>query len=397
VEWATRFVVAVAAGWLGYLATTYSVAASLPNSEAERAHRLVPGDSRIAAALSEQLSGAEATAADRARADRIAQAALLRDPAAVEAVATLGINALARGDQASARRLFSYSQYLSRRDLRTQLWAIEDAVARGDITDVLKHYDIALRTKRDTPELLFPILASAISDPAIRSGLVKTLAARPIWTDDFVDYVSAHDIDSPSTAALFQGLRRARVSISEGASANLVNGLISDGHFEAAWSYYASIRRNVDRHATRDPEFAARLDIPAPFDWMPASVSGISTSIQQGTKGGVFDFAAPPSVGGLLLQQLQMLPPGDYVLEGHSIGIAQPNESLPYWTLSCREGSEFGRVIVPASAEKGGWFAGRMIVPANCPVQVLALVARPSTEIAGLAGQIDRVALRPIR
>src|SRR3546814_1290750 len=74
-------------------------------------------------------------------------------------------DAFARGDQAKGERLLAYSQKLSRRDLRTQLMAIELAVAQGDISGALRHYDIALRTKKNAPELLFPVLTSALPDP----------------------------------------------------------------------------------------------------------------------------------------------------------------------------------------------------------------------------------------
>ncbi|MDT9096849.1 hypothetical protein RSW32_26335, partial [Escherichia coli] len=77
-------------------------------------------------------------------------------------------NAQLHGDVGAARRLFAYGQRLSRRDNSTQLWAIEDAVARNDIPDVLRHYDVALRTSPNLADILYPVLASASADPAIR-------------------------------------------------------------------------------------------------------------------------------------------------------------------------------------------------------------------------------------
>src|SRR3546814_17422634 len=73
------------------------------------------------------------------------------------------------GDRAGGERLLAYSQTLSRRDLRTQLMAIELAVARDDIPSALRHYDIALRTKKNAPDLLFPVLTSALTNPTIRT------------------------------------------------------------------------------------------------------------------------------------------------------------------------------------------------------------------------------------
>lgn len=394
-EWSVRLVLAGTAGWIGYLSVMQSLAVALPDSQIERAYSLAPNNGRIAARLSDELSGPEASPADRIRAVREAQAALRRDPTAVEAVASLGLDALTRGDEASAKRLFAYSQVLSRRDLRTQLWAIEDAVARGDIDGALKHYDIALRTKRNAPELLYPVLAAAITEPAVRTELVETLVRKPLWADSFVDYAALNSSDPQATVALFRGLHHARFPVSLRANNALISALIAADHFDDAWSYYSIIRDGVKRHKSRDPRFGMMLESPSLFDWTPVNSIGISTAIQPDADGGVFDFAASPSTGGLLLQQVQILPAGDYVLEGHSTGIDQPSDSRPYWALSCHGGKELGRLNLPNSSEAGGHFTGHFTVPSDCPIQVLTLVARSSNEIMGVAGQIDQVLLHP--
>jgi hypothetical protein len=92
---------------------------------------------------------------------------------------------------------------------------------------------------------------------------------------------------------------------------------------------------------------------------------------------------------------MQVLPPGDYRLEGHASGIEQPESSAPYWLLSCSDGRELGRVVVHNATRDGGHFAGRFNVPAGCPSQFLTLVARPSDLVSGLSGQIDQVQLSP--
>lgn len=394
-EWGVRFTFAGAVGWIGYLSVIQSLAVALPDSQIERAYSLAPNNGQVAAHFSEWLSGPEAPPKDRARSVKVAKEALRHDPTAVEAVATLAVDALIHGDQASAKRLFTYSQFLSRRDLRTQLWAIEDAVKQGDIAGALKHYDIALRTKKNAPELLYPVLASAVSDSAIRREVGRTLARQPAWSSSFVDYVATNSSDPQATAALFLNLRRARFPVPESASNALIDALVTAEKFRDAWSYYSTIRPGTERRVSRDPSFAAMIENPSQFDWVPMNEPGTSTAIQSGPKGGIFDFAATPSVGGVLLQQLQMLPEGEYVLQGRSASIEQPLESRPFWALSCRGGRELGRLDVPNSSETNGRFTGRFTVPASCPVQVLTLVARPSNEITGVKGQIDQVLLRP--
>jgi hypothetical protein len=50
------------------------------------------------------------------------------------------------------------------------------------------------------------------------------------------------------------------------------------------------------------------LEVPLAFDWVAENSAGVSTALQPGPDGGLFDFAVSPNVSGQLLQQLQLLP-----------------------------------------------------------------------------------------
>ncbi|MEP6786258.1 MAG: hypothetical protein ABI898_11025, partial [Sphingomonadales bacterium] len=122
---------------------------------------------------------------------------------------------------------------------------------------------------------------------------------------------------------------------------------------------------------------------------------GISAMIEPHDRGGVFQFSAPPSLGGALIQQLQFLPPGDYVLKGQSKDIDQREGEGPFWQLTCYDGRALGRVEVPNSTQSNGNFSGRIVVPVGCGMQMLAMIARPSNGAMGSSGEITRVQLRP--
>lgn len=379
---------------LGYFGVTFSVAQVVVKRDPARAYRLASYDGQIAAAYATSLAGADATSRDRARADVLAKQALRQDATAVAASATLGVNAEVRGDKAAARRYFAYTQKLSRRDLRTQLFMIEDAVQRGDVPGALHQYDVTLRVFPTLGEVLYPVLASASSDSDIRHELVKTLADKPAWSESFVNFVAGKGPDPKSSAVLFLDMRRAGIVVSDAANASAVNALITAGQMDWAWSYFATIRRGADRRRSRDHRFSLNPETASQLDWtLVNDGSGPTTSIE----GGVFSFAAPASVGGPMLQQLQLLSPGTYRLSGHSSGIEQVSGALPYWTLRCHDGRELGRVEVPNSNVASGRFSGTFSVPARCPVQTLMLMARSSDAVAGLSGQIDQVALEPTR
>lgn len=394
-EWTVRGTFAAVSLLAGCATATWSFADLASRQNPKLANLLSPWDGRITARRAGQLFEAAPSPDSQSPAARLAQTALRQDPTAVAAINVLGFQAQLQGNLEKARRLFAYSQLLSRRDLATQLWAVEDAVSRGNVASALRHYDTALRTSKSASALLFPVLSSAMTDAAIRGSLIATLARRPAWADDFIAYLVNNSASAQATARLFAGLRSAQVPISAEADAAAIKGLIDSNAIDDAWRYYATARKGVDRRRSRDARFDANLSTPSPFDWKVGRDPNLAASFQRNQKGGIFAFATTPGAGGVLLQQVQLLPPGDYRLDGHSSFLEQPAPTLPYWVLNCQDGRELGRVVVPNSRESNGNFSGRLRVPAGCPVQTLYLIARPSDAAAGVVGQIDHVLLSP--
>lgn len=397
-EWGVRGVLATMAVVAGYVTVSHTMAQGMRRTDPARAYRLAPYDGRFAGALAQQRSGEDLTGAARiAEVETLARRALRQDPTAVSGVVSLGLVRLQQHN-AAAGRLLTYAERLSRRDLPTQLWAIEDAVARNDIAGALRHYDVALRTSKQAPELLFPILASAIADPDVSNALVTFLRRKPQWTAAFIGYVAGSDTAPATVSRLFLDLQRNGLSISPDATAVVINRLIATNAIDAAWKHYARVRGVTDRQVARDPQFREHFGIPAVFDWNLVNDDAIITSIDGGdTPDGGFHFSVSSGSGGMVLHQLQLLTVGRYRINGKSADIDQPGASLPYWSLTCESGHEIGRVVVPSSRQAGGRFAGTFDVPSGCPVQRLMLVARPTDTVDGVAGTIQWVRLSPLR
>lgn len=396
VNWGVRALIATVMAVTGSVSVVHSLAEVVKVNDPVRAHQLAPNDGAITALAANKLFVDRRRGGPETEAAQLARLAIKQDPTAVAAISTLGLQAEMRGDNMRAQRLFAYSQFLSRRDLQTQLWAIEDAVACGDVSSAVHHYDTALRTSIPAQELLFPVLSKAIVEPFIRESLVSTLKLHPEWGVHFIGYAAGPATGSEAALSLFLALGRARLRVSQDSQSSLINHLIGDGHVNDAWRYYTSVRSGVDRTVSRDPSFSAELTSPTVFDWTLGVDTNVVTGIRHSGTGGMFDFTVPSSAAGTLLSQMQMLPQGTYLLQGHSVGIKQPEQSLPYWNLVCGDGRELGRVIVSNSQEAGGRFVGKFSIPANCTVQTLALIARPSDDITGVTGQIDLARLAPV-
>ena len=395
-QWASRGALAIFAIVLGALSVTHTLADVIRQTDPARAHALAASDGQITSLLAERRLETVLSSNASAPVTRLARLAVRQDPTAVQAVATLGFLAQLRSDTATTRRLFNYSQFLSRRHLKTQLWAVEDAVARGDVARALRHYDVALRTSKSAPDLLFPVLSAAIADPAIRSNLVSTMRRQPAWAPDFVSYV-ATDRKNPSTTALFLAeLRSAGLSVPLEATATIISQLIENNTIPDAWRYYGAVHPGADPRRSRDPYFMGDSKTGSLFDWSMSTEAGVSVSIQRNGSRGVFAFSVPSGAGGMLIRQVQVLPPGAYWLQGHSVGVDQPDQTRPYWTLTCHDGRELGRLTIPNSVQAGGRFSGKFDIPSRCSAQTLSLNARPTDALLGVTGQIDYVQLAPL-
>lgn len=393
--WVARAAIALAALVLAYGAGVQAWTLAAARDDGARMCADPRADARIAGRCALRAIKPGTSAADRAAARRLAMGALRRDPTVVDAVIALGTDAALDNDANAARRYFAYAETLSRREIQTQLWAIEDAVSRNDIPAALRHYDIALRRSIPAREILFPILASALVEPEVRAGLVRTFAAHPRWGGAFLFDAARRGSEPEATAAFFAALARAGIAPPDSASAVLIDTLLARGLVDPAWAYYASMRKGADRRRARDPGFTAELLSRAAFDWQTLGEAGVFTSIERRDGGGVFAFSVPPGENGLLLRQMQVLPAGRYALTGHALGIPQPESARPYWELSCQNGRALGRAVLPGPADTRAAFGGTFTVPADCPVQYLSLIAKPSDTNAGMDGEIYDAALTP--
>lgn len=386
-EWAFRGGIAIAAAICGYISVTSTLANAVVKTDPTVAHSLSPFNWSITA----ELAAAEMTAKPDSRHDSrpalLARDALRHDPTAVSALNVLGLQAQLSGDTQKARSIFAYSLALSRRNLQTHFWAIEDAVSRGDITGALQQYDTALRTSRRAPDVLFPTLAAAIAEPRVREGLIHILHTHPVWGDQFIGFVSQGQIDPLSAELFLRAATKSGLEVPDSNRVILVNKLIQRRQADRAWRYYTSFRKG-DRHQSRDAAFKAAIKRPSLFDWAPHNSAGISASLQSSKQGGAVEFSVAPSVGGKLIEQRQMLYPGIYRFESSIEDLQQPEQSRPYWTLVCQDGRDLGKINVP-NAEKGVVrFSGQFTVPDGCIMQTLSLIARPSDEIAGVFGRV---------
>jgi len=373
------------------VSTRYSLALALRDSDPQTALRLAPDDAEVLATVAARTVRSQIrSAAARAQASREAKAALMREPGNVSAVATLGLIAAADGKVATARSFFAYSMRRSRRNLSTQLWLIEDAVGRNDVSEALSHYDIALRTSSRAPAILFPILISAVSDPQIRAGLVPLFRRGPLWKEAFEITLAQQTHDFAAAADLFAKMAAGGVAPSATSENILLSNMVTAGQIDGAWRYYRLHRLRSDPIQPRNATFSPAGTDGSPFDWGLINDNGISSSLGGGNngQGGALSFTISPSIAGIIAQQVQKLPAGRYRLSGHSREIRQEAKNYLRWEILCSDGRPLGKAMINASEAAAASFSADFEIPANCSTQLLRLIALPSDDVAGITGQM---------
>lgn len=394
-EWAGRGLLALGVSVVGIASLSNTLSNVIGKAQPELGHVLSPGNGRVAAAAAREVFSISPASDAASRPAQLARQALRNDPTAVEALSVLGLQAQLRNEEDLTDKIFAYSTAISRRELEPQLWAIEKAVSRGDIVGALDSYNVALRTSRRAREMLFPVLAQAISQPKVRGPLLDIMARDTVWKDEFIDFAAQGNSEPRAMAQLFQAAERCGLPIRGANKAEIVKRLVLRNEIEDAWAFYKTFRPEAVRERSRDPAFQLQTEGSAPFDWVTGDAQGLSAVILARKEGGLLDFSVPTATRATVVSQTQVLPAGSYRLEGLTKNIDQPDRSRPYWSLRCVGNHELGRVEIPNSDQSGGQFSGSFTVPPGCPMQTLSLVTRASDRVTGVSGQIERVQLAP--
>lgn len=332
-----------------------------------------------------------------------AQAALKREPLNVNAARTLGLLAAIEGNEHQANRLMRYSETLSRRDMPTQLWLIENHVQRNDIGGALLHYDRALRTSNNAKDLLFPILMDALASPDVRLALARLLAQRPPWWHDFAERLVAEGRSPIAVETIVTALRLDPGDAGErGIVAGAVNRLIEVGSYERALRVYYRSTGGSENDLVRNGDFEAENRY-APLDWVlgdAAGFAGIMESRGGGGSGRALFFAVQDgSSGGTIARQLLVLRPGAYRFSLLAGTIAGPIADRPRIILFCvRTNEALLDFRLPVSPAAGRQIAQDFTVGSSgCPAQWLIVHASDPADENGLQPWIDKIAVHAHR
>ena len=257
--------------------------------------------------------------------------ALRRNPLVPELVRTLGVDPGLRGKDTDARALITLASSISRREVFSQLWLIEDAVHRNKIDEALVHYDVALSVSEPIQPLLVKVLTGALSERDIRNAVAPYLAAKRPWRGTFLSFAVANG--KPREVA--ETLVVARV-VDDPALRSLQTDLLS-------WFVARDDVAGAQQHALRMPggnaaRFATMGFTPEtvdpvfqPLTWLLTNNSEIEAALDSDNR---LQILASPSQQGAAAMRVMHLPAGRYdITQRVTFTGAQP--AYAQWEAHC--------------------------------------------------------------
>lgn len=385
----------VAAGGVALVLAWFSLAGAVTNVTHRRAPetalRFTSDDAVALAGVADlRLAAGGAQGATDAETLRMARESLKRQALNPVALRLIGLNASVKGGFAAGRPAMSAANRMTRRDLPTQFWLIEDAVSRGDVAGALSHYDHALRTRPGSQQILFPVLTAAVEDPALWPAFTRYVREPAPWLNDFARFAIRNSTKPRSIAAFLQragGMPRDDTSTA--LEAELLKRLVEANAFAEAAHYYRSLDGANPAILTEVGFTGATTDTKfAPLTWELFASPGFTSAFLRDETGEAIRLhvTMESATTGVVGRKIVYAAPGRYRFRAIQRSAAAAEGASAQWELRC--GGSRGTNIIWG---KGAPLSGDGVVvddviaiPAGCGAITVRLLASAGTSPNGI-------------
>jgi hypothetical protein len=381
---------------LAYCSFAISVAAVERYDYPGIALQLMPHDAVANGVMADALGRGQITPARQAEIINLSKRALESSLLSPVAMRLLGFVAERQGNPTLARARLQAAAAISRRDIATQYWMINNAVARQDLTGALDHFDVVMRVSMAGRVRLFPILSDAVADPGFVSPLVRLFRKSPNWMTDFIVTTVQSGKATQTMAAIAQKLAPNGTSSDRIISAALSLRLMSEGR-------YAMMKRFLDspiavaagsggsaRAAVLEP-LNESAGLP-PLSWTFGRTPALGA---ESTKAGI-SFFADSGHDGIVASRQLLMEPGRYRFQFRAH--TTPSDAIGgiVWTMKCSPSSDTSLMTATISPSAG--LQGRdLTIPPSCPAPWIYLSIAPTENGPTVTGQIDIARLMPVK
>ena len=366
-------------GYVAYLSAIHAVANIAWQSNPDLALRFVPDHPLALSRKADELFAEKQDAKTLAKVEAMAKQSLRGGALNPVAIRLLGYVADVRGDRKKARELMLLSHKVSRRDFGTQLWLIEDAVARGDKKQALYHYDIAMRTAPSSHAILFPTLIGALGDPEVRAGLAPYINRAPEWLPGFwSEAINTSENPAHVADVMMKAKQLPDRAYSRSLANNLLAQLAAKGQLPAFRQYYLSLPGSTAitlRSASIDKN-TVNLVYPI-AGWQLSENPAAGGTFSPADKSGRHSLIAFAGSGerGELMRKYLFLEPGNYRFSASLEAQEKSRDSEIRWELQCLNASgNVSKWSAMTPMRVGKWSTTQNFgLDGDCPYQMLSV------------------------
>lgn len=339
---------------------------------------------------------------DPAKAERLARAALLRQPLQARAASLIAVVKEQAGDAKATARLMAAAANLSRRDDVADYWLFEDDLKGGRFDAAALHADALLRREAVSVEqYLYPRMVTAFANPAFASALASRLVKEPPWRRHFLEFANANLRNPRAAFVIYAAIQKAGGRLTPDELAPYYRRLLAAGDYDQAYlSWVLFLPQDTVAKLTNvyDGDFQGWPETP-PFGWnfTGGVIGSIESSEAYGRDGMAlrvdYDAVTTPSMP----SQILLLAPARYRLTGLALTATPQSPGRVAWSIACDKGATLLPPL-PVADTKGAWrkFSADFTVPENCRGQVLALSPIPSGERSTVEVWYDQIAISRI-
>ncbi|WP_417620891.1 tetratricopeptide repeat protein [Parasphingorhabdus sp.] len=267
----------------------------------------------------------------------LAKTAFQHEPTAYQAVRFMAFVLASRERENDARKLMQNTVRLTKRDRVANMWFVTDYGEKGDLKSVLHYYDLALRTNAESANLLFPLMAQALTEKKAIDPFKQMLSLNPPWAPDFWHRL-ARSPDSIENASLLR-MAQQKDGMANPADndAAIIKLLVANGKWEQAHKFFTALtttRPSNSKAALQNQSFGESSEYP-PFDWEIFSSGEYGAVIDDSS--GALLVSALPKTQGLVARQLFRMDSGLYGLTVKSTDLEGPTKPLWKVVIRCAE------------------------------------------------------------
>jgi len=277
----------------------------------------------------------------------------LYEPTASESIAII---ALSKPDE-TREALMQKAHDVSRREQLITGWLIANSSNQNNVDDLLNLYDISIRTKTASANILLPVMANALADENFIDPFYTMLAKNPPWASRFWRIVSTNAPSAKNAVKLRKKLFNVKESASIYSDETLIKTLAANYLFDEAVDLRSHLLGNTKAQKQSkvdnsqfviNHDFSSKPQYP-PIDWQIYSNGEYGAAISNNS----LYLSAIQNSGGIFARQLIYLATETYTVK---INMETPvsNGNNVSFQLICAEKKERKptNIVIPLQDKK---------------------------------------------